>query len=74
MFRIPPGRCCGDAQAHAALFGELERIGQQILQDLLEPLGIGDNAAPKILVDGDVEGESSRIGFVTERPCHHFEQ
>ena len=34
-----------DAQPHAALGGELEGVGQQVLEDLLQALGVGDDAA-----------------------------
>ena len=66
--------CAGsDAQPHAALGGELQRVGQQVLQDLLQALGIGDDAAAEVGVDLDVERQALRFGLVAERPRHRLE-
>ena len=34
-----------DAQLDAALFSELEGVGEQVFEDLLETLGVSDEAA-----------------------------
>ena len=41
----PAGPHRQHAQPDAALGGELQRVGQQVLQDLLQALGVGDQAA-----------------------------
>ena len=38
-----------DGQLHAALGGELEGVRQQVLQHLLQPLGVGHHAAGEIV-------------------------
>ena len=64
----PAGVGGDDAQPHAALGRELHGVGQQVLQDLLQALGVGDDAAAEMLVDLDVEREALRFGLVAERP------
>ena len=61
-------------QPHAALGGELERVRQQVLQHLLQPLGVGDHAAGEVLVDLDVERELAVFGLVPERPSDGLQQ
>jgi hypothetical protein len=39
VLRSPAGPAAPDPQADAALVGELDRVGQQVLQDLLQALG-----------------------------------
>ena len=39
-----------DARAHATLFGEFEGVGKQVLEHLLQALGIGDQAAAQVRV------------------------
>jgi hypothetical protein len=74
MLRVPAGPRGDHAHPDATLGGELESIGQQVLQHLLQPLGVGDDAAPDILVDLNVEGESAVFRLVAERPPHHIQQ
>src|SRR5262249_29286179 len=51
-----------DAERHHAALGELERVRQQIAQDLLHPLRIGADAARELRVEGDREAEALRLG------------
>src|SRR6266436_3708730 len=74
MNRIPPRRRPNHRQFHAAVLCELEGIRQQVLEHLLESLGIRYQAAGKILVHLYFEGKPSIIGFVTERTNHHVEK
>src|SRR6185312_16127439 len=43
-----------DAQRHAALFGELERVRQQVADDLLQPLRVREHVARQVVVEFDV--------------------
>jgi hypothetical protein len=56
------------------MFGELEGVGQQVLQDLLQPLGIGDHAAIEPRIDLRIEGQLAIVGLVAERPRHGIQQ
>ena len=42
-------------QAHAALLGELEGVGEQVLQHLLQALGVGDDAAAEVRIGVHLE-------------------
>ena len=53
MFGAPAADSGRYAQAHATFGGELEGVGQQVLQDLLQALGVGDDAAREIGIDID---------------------
>ena len=63
-----------NGQPHAALGGELEGVRQQVLQNLLQPLGVGDDAAGEVRVDVDVERKLAVFGLVPERPPDRLEQ
>ena len=64
----------GHVEAHAALRGELERVRQQVLEHLLQALGVGDDAAAEIGIEMDLERQLPVVGLVPERPRHHVEQ
>ena len=40
-----------DRQRHLSALGELEGVGEQVLDDLLQALGIGQHRARQVLVD-----------------------
>ena len=44
-----------DAKPNAALGGELECVRQQVLEHLLQPFGVGGDAAAEIGIDVDLE-------------------
>ena len=69
----PPTAAVTD-QPHAALFGELEGVRQQVLEHLLQALGIGRDAAPEMRVDLDVERQLPVVRLVPERPGDRFDQ
>ena len=50
-----------------ALPGELEGIGQQVLQNLLQALRVARKRARQAVVDIDVEQQVLRLGDVVER-------
>ncbi len=62
------------AQAHPALGGELERVRQQVLEHLLQALGVGDDAPVEIGRDLHLELEAAVVRLVAERPRHAFEE
>ena len=64
----------GDAQPHAAVLGELEGVGEQVLEHLLQALGVGDDAAAELRIELDVEREMAPLGLVAERARHRVEQ
>ena len=74
MSRAPAALDRRNAQAHAALGGELEGVREQVLEHLLQALGVGGDAASEIGVEIDLERQLPGLGFVTERARHHVEQ
>ena len=71
---LQPPSAAVDIEADAALGGELERVRQQVLEHLLQPLGVGGDAAAEIGIDVDFERQLPRFRLVAERPRHHVEQ
>ena len=68
---------CGrrkDLELNAATLGELERVRQQVLEHLLQALGIGDEAASERRIEIDVERKLPCFGLVAERPADRIEQ
>ena len=63
-----------DGEAHASLLGELERIREQVLEHLLEALGVRNEAARKIRIGLHLEGEAAVFRFVPERAGDHVEK
>ena len=48
---LQPPRGRDDVEPHAALLGEFEGVRQQVLEHLLQALGVGDDAAAEIGID-----------------------
>ena len=67
MLAAPAADGCRDLEPHAAVRGELERVGQQVLQHLQQALGVGDDAPRQARIDVDVEVELAPLGFQAER-------
>ena len=63
-----------DLELDAALVGELEGVGKQILEHLLHALGIGDQAAAERGIELDVERQLLVVRLVTERTADRVEQ
>ncbi len=67
----PAARVLRDGQADLARIGELDRVGQQVFQDLLHPLPVGDQGGRGAGIDVDVELEllvaGHRLEGVSER-------
>src|SRR5579864_3187402 len=74
MIFTPPRVRKRNGKADAALFRELESIGQEVLQHLLQALRIGHQASAELGIAVDLEGEMAVLGFVTERASHRVEQ
>ena len=74
MIRVPAADRGRHIEPHAALRGELERVRQQVLEHLLQPLGVGDDAAAEIGIEMNLERQLPVVGLVAERPRHHVEQ
>jgi hypothetical protein len=53
-----------DAQRHPALRGELERVGQQVAQDLLEALLVSDDGRRHVVQNERIQIEPAAIGKV----------
>ena len=70
----PAGQRTGDGEANAALLSELEGVGQQVFEDLLEAARIGDETATEPWIALDLEEESAVFGLVAERPGNGFEE
>src|SRR5579885_2824418 len=68
MAGAPAGGGALDLQAHRTMFGELERVREQVLENLLEPLRVGnDGFGGEIVGDFDGEVEPLAVGHVAER-------
>src|SRR6202047_4707600 len=61
-------------QADASQFGELEGVGQQILQYLLQTLRVGDDAPSQVRIGLHLESEAPVLGFMPERTFHHVQE
>ena len=74
MIRAPTAECAGDLQPHFAFAGELEGVGEQVLQHLLQALGVGDDAACEVRIDVDLERQIAVLRLMPERPSDRLEQ
>src|SRR5262245_38334660 len=74
MIGAPAAERQRHVEAHAAVLGELEGVREQILEYLLQALGIGSDAAAEMGIDLNVEGQLSRIRLMAERARHHVEE
>ena len=67
---LHPELAARNAEPHPSVLGELERVREEVLQHLLQALGIGDHRRIEHGVDVHVQRELPVFGFVTERPGH----
>src|SRR5262249_31799831 len=74
MFRAPAVLHFGDAQPYAALRGEFESVRKQVLENLLQALGIGGQAASEIGIEVDLERKLASVRLMTERTRDHIEK
>src|ERR1700730_18110047 len=61
-------------QLHAAVLGELERIGQQVLEYLLQAFRVRNQATRKVGISVYFKTQPPVFGLVTERAAYHIEQ
>src|ERR1700712_5893860 len=73
-FGSPAPHCRRNTEANAALGGELEGVREQILQHLLQTLGVGDDAASQIGIDVDVKRQLAVVRFMPERTSDRLQQ
>ena len=74
MPRRPAAAHFRDVQPHAALGGELEGVREQVLEDLLQALRVGDHRRPEARLDAHVERQAAVLGVVLERAHDEIEQ
>src|SRR6202451_4368264 len=74
MLGAPAAESRGDIEPHTALPGELERVRQQVLEHLLQPLGVDGNGAAEIGIDVYLERQLPRIRLVAEWPRLHVDE
>ena len=74
MIFAPAASRHGHRQSHAAVLGELECVREQILQHLLQALGVGNQAARKMRIGLNLEGQLPVFRFVAERTRDHIQQ
>ena len=68
----PAVRRAVDADVDMALAGELDRIGQKVLQDLLKALRVAGHAAGQIIREPDVEGKVLQLGHMPKVAIDRF--
>src|SRR4029078_6274082 len=70
----PAARHCRYVEANASLAGELERVGEQVLQHLLQALGVCGDRTTEIWIEINLERQLPGIRFVPEGPRDHVHQ
>ena len=70
MIGAPAGRGHIHAEGDPSLGGELEGVGKQIFQHLLQPFKIGIQAARKLGIHLDIKSQVLGFGNVAEAPLH----
>ena len=61
-------------QFHGTVFGEFESVRQQVLEHLLQALGIGHQTPGESGVGRNFEGQLAVFRFVPEGSCDHLQQ
>src|SRR5579862_1775128 len=74
VLRAPAAHRRSDVKSNAALRGKFERVRQQVLENLLQPLGVGRDGAPEVRIDMDLERKLPRLRLVAEGPRDHVHQ
>ena len=68
MIGFPAGHYGLNIQTHSAVLSELERVEEQVLDDLLEPLRVGEHRLGQSLAERDRELDVLRFRNRAERP------
>src|SRR5688572_30120784 len=74
MGGTPPIDGARDGQPYPANLGELKRVGEEVLQYLLQALGVCVNAPPKLWIDPHLEREVPIVSFEAERTSYRFKK
>ena len=70
---LHPRRRLADAERHAAGFRELERVREQVLQHLLEPLRVGQDRRERVLREVELEQQPVLRRHRPERALQRLE-
>src|SRR5208337_3687437 len=70
---FPEDRMIFAPAAPCLRYGEPEGVREQVLQHLLQPLGIGDNTSREMRICLHLEGETPVLSFVTEGATHRIQ-
>lgn len=69
------GACLvADVQADLATLGELDGVGQQVLEDLLQALAVGEQGGRHLRFDRHFEAQALVLGQRQEHPAQAFDQ
>ncbi|HEV7159369.1 MAG TPA: hypothetical protein VGN38_13510 [Caulobacteraceae bacterium] len=72
--RRPSGGGARDAELDEALVGELEGVGEQILDDLLQALVVGEHRLWQVGIEPNLEIESLVLSDLGENAIHLLAQ
>ena len=72
MVRRPAGFRDRQRERNLPLRGELERVRQQILENLLQSFRVGDDAARQARIRRDDEAKIAAVGDVAEVAFHRI--
>ncbi|MND85011.1 hypothetical protein D3C80_769180 [compost metagenome] len=67
-------RLVTDVQADLAALGELDGVGQQVLEDLLQALAVGEQSGRHLCLGGHLEGQALVPGQRLEHATQAFDQ
>ncbi len=67
-------RLVTDVQADLAALGELDGVGQQVLENLLQPLAVGEKSGRHLRLGGHLEGQPLVPGQRLEHATQAFDQ
>src|SRR5579871_2516325 len=70
----PAGGHWGNNQADAAALRKLEGVRKQVLEHLLQALGVRHDGAIELRIDLHIETQLSRLRFMAEWPRHGFDE
>src|SRR5579883_3220260 len=73
VFR-PTTRSGGNREPNLSTLGKLERVGKQILEHLLQALGVCNQTAGEVWITEHIKDQLAILGLVTEWTSHHIKQ
>ena len=72
VVRVPPAGGERRLERHRPPLGELEGVGEQVLEHLLQPLAVGLERGRQRRVDVDLELETLEVGHLAEGAVHEL--